>query len=113
MRILYGNSPITFGDSLWITIVSMAIVFLVLILISSILSLLKYLPAGKGKKENKKNINKSGVSNSSVSLAENKKIKPEDIKDDRMLAAVTVAVIDAAGETENAYIRVKSIREIN
>jgi len=113
MRILYGNSPITFGDSLWITIVSMAIVFLVLILISSILSLLKYLPAEKEKTENKKNINKSVVCNSSVSLAENKKIKPEDIKDDRMLAAVTAAVIDTAGETENAYIRVKSIKEIN
>ena len=109
MRILYGNSPITFGDSLWITIVSMAIVFLVLILISSILSLLKYLPVEKEKTENKKNINKPVLNNSSISLAENKKIKPEDIKDDRMLAAV----IDAAGETENAYIRVKSIKEIN
>ncbi len=37
---------------------------------------------------------------------------PEDIKDEKMLAAISVAVIEAGGETENAYIRVRSIKEI-
>ena len=38
MKIIYGDAPITFGDSLVITVVSMLTVFLVLILISFILS---------------------------------------------------------------------------
>ncbi len=45
MKILFGNSPITLLDSLFITVVSMAIVFFVLILISFILSLFKYIPS--------------------------------------------------------------------
>ena len=44
---------------------------------------------------------------------EEKKVRPEDIKDEKMLAAVAAAVIDAAGETDNAYIKVRSIRENN
>ena len=109
MKIIYGDSPISLGDSLWITIISMLIVFLVLVLISFILSFLKYVPSEK--KEVK--IEKSSLEdNPAVSLRESRKLKPEDIKDDKMLAAVIVAVMEAAGEIENAYIRVKSIREI-
>ena len=47
------------------------------------------------------------------SASEGKKIGPEDIKDEKMLAAVAAAVIDAAGEIDNAYIKVRSIREVN
>ena len=46
-------------------------------------------------------------------LSGGKKVRPEDIKDEKMLAAVAVAVIDAAGEIDNAYIKVRSIREIS
>ena len=109
MKIIYGNSPITFGDSLVITVVSMLTVFLVLILISFILSLLKYLPSEKKVTENKK----VTVKPSENSISEGKKIGPEDIKDEKMLAAVAAAVIDAAGEIDNAYIKVRSIREVN
>jgi putative uncharacterized protein (fragment) len=117
MKIIYGNSPITFGDSLVITVVSMLTVFLVLILISFILSLLKYLPSEKKVTENKKVTVKPLADTFSVSsensISEGKKIGPEDIKDEKMLAAVAAAVIDAAGEIDNAYIKVRSIRKVN
>ena len=48
MKILYGDAPITMLDSVFITIVSMSIVFFVLILISSILSLFKYISSEEG-----------------------------------------------------------------
>lgn len=109
MRIIYGDSPISLGDSLWVTIISMLIVFLVLVLISFILSFLKYITS---EKKEIKTVKSSTESNTVVSLSESRKLKPEDIKDDKMLAAVSVAVMEAAGEIENAYIRIKSIREI-
>ena len=117
MKIIYGDSPITFGDSLIITVVSMLTVFLVLILISFILSLLKYIPSEKKVRENKKVAvkpleNQFHVS-SETPVSGGKKVRPEDIKDEKMLAAVAAAVIDAAGETDNSYIKVRSIREIN
>ena len=117
MKIIYGDSPITFGDSLIITVVSMLTVFLVLILISFILSLLKYIPSEKKVSENKKVAVKPLENEFHVS-SENpvpggKKVRPEDIKDEKMLAAVAAAVIEAVGETDNAYIKVRSIREIN
>ena len=37
----------------------------------------------------------------------------EDIKDEKMLAALSVALIEAAGETSDSHIRVKNIRELN
>ena len=111
MKIIYGDSPITFGDSLVITVVSMLTVFLVLILISFILSLLKYLPSEK--KVTVKPLADAFSVSSENSVSEGKKIGPEDIKDEKMLAAVAAAVIDAAGEIDNAYIKVRSIREVN
>lgn len=112
MNIMYGNNHIGFGDAIFISIVSMAIVFLVLILISFLLSLLKFIPTEKKtvSKENKKTVVTPSVSQTKKQV---KKISAEDIKDDRMLAAVAVAVMEAAGNTPNAYIRVKSIKELN
>lgn len=112
MNIMYGNNHVGFGDAIFISIVSMAIVFLVLILISFLLSLLKFIPTEKNtvSKENKKTAVTPSVSQTKKQV---KKISAEDIKDDRMLAAVAVAVMEAAGNTPNAYIRVKSIKELN
>lgn len=112
MNIMYGNNHVGFGDAIFISIVSMAIVFLVLILISFLLSLLKFIPTEKNtiSKENKKTVVTPSVSQTKKQV---KKISAEDIKDDRMLAAVAVAVMEAAGNTPNAYIRVKSIKELN
>lgn len=112
MNIMYGNNHVGFGDAIFISIVSIAIVFLVLILISFLLSLLKFIPTEKNtvSKENKKTVVTPSVSQTKKQV---KKISAEDIKDDRMLAAVAVAVMEAAGNTPNAYIRVKSIKELN
>lgn len=112
MNIMYGNNHVGFGDAIFISIVSMAIVFLVLILISFLLSLLKFIPTEKNtvSKENKKTVVTPSVSQTKKQV---KKISAEDIKDDRMLAAVAVAVMEAAGNTPNVYIRVKSIKELN
>lgn len=112
MNIMYGNNHVGFGDAIFISIVSMAIVFLVLILISFLLSLLKFIPTEKNtvSKENKKTVVTPSVSQTKKQV---KKISAENIKDDRMLAAVAVAVMEAAGNTPNAYIRVKSIKELN
>lgn len=112
MNIMYGNNHVGFGDAIFISIVSMAIVFLVLILISFLLSLLKFIPTEKKtvSKENKKTVVTPSVNQTEKQV---KKISAEDIKDDRMLAAVAVAVMEAAGNTPNAYIRVKSIKELN
>lgn len=112
MNIMYGNNHVGFGDAIFISIVSMAIVFLVLILISFLLSLLKFIPTEKNtvSKENKKTVVTPSVSQTKKQV---KKISAEDIKDDRMLAAVAMAVMEAAGNTPNAYIRVKSIKELN
>lgn len=112
MNIMYGNNHVGFGDAIFISIVSMAIVFLVLILISFLLSLLKFIPTEKNtvSKENKKTVVTPSVSQTKKQV---KKISAEDIKDDRMLAAVAVAVMEAAGNTQNAYIRIKSIKELN
>lgn len=106
MRIIYGSSSITLTEALFVTAISMTIVFLVLILISFILSLFKYIPSEKEVKKQQPVVVKPAEENK-------KKMSPEDIKDEKMLAAVTVAVIEAAGEDDNAYVRVKSIREIN
>ena len=112
MNIMYGNNHVGFGDAIFISIVSMAIVFLVLILISFLLSLLKFIPTEKKtvSKENKKTVVTPSVNQTEKQV---KKISAEDIKDDRMLAAVAVAVMEAAGNTQNAYIRIKSIKELN
>ena len=43
--ILFGNSAVTFADAIYITVVSMLIVFFILFLISFVLSFFKYFSA--------------------------------------------------------------------
>lgn len=101
--IIFGKStPVSLVDSLYITIVSLSMVFFILILISMLLYLLKYLP------QEKQNIKKEQVKE----VKNNTRIKPEDVKDEKMRIALMVASIECAKENENAFIRVKSIREI-
>jgi sodium pump decarboxylase gamma subunit len=110
VNILYGDSIVGIGDSIFISIVSMLIVFFVLILIASILSLLKFVPSGE---EKIKKETKQVKSNSEIKSESTKKLSAEDIKDEKMLAAVSVAVMEAAGDTPDSYIRLKSIKELN
>ncbi|MCJ8342764.1 MAG: OadG family protein [Cetobacterium sp.] len=104
---IFGNSVISLGDSIFITVVSMAIVFFILVVISAVLSTFKYIPAEKKevKPETKKPVAPTPVVE--------KRFSPEDIKDENMLVAMMVASIEAAKNNENAYIRVKSIKELN
>ena len=107
--IIFGSSPVGFWDSVYISVVSMVIVFFVLIFISYILSLLKYLPQEQ-KKKREKRIEKTADLNYS---RRRKSINVEDIKDEKILAAVSVALIEAAGDNLDSYIKLISVRELN
>ena len=106
--ILFGNSAVTFSDAIYITVVSMLIVFFILFLISFVLSFFKYFSAYEEKNtdiENKKR-------NDGKILEKQQKLDSEKIKDETMLAAMMAALIEAAGDNKDSRIRIKNIREI-
>ena len=118
--ILFGNSVVSFKDAIYITIVSMAIVFFILLLISFVLSFFKYFSS----KNDKNNIPINKKLNKHNEILENldefdkkknekyKKFNIEKIKDETMLAALMAALIDASEDNENCYIKVRNIKEI-
>lgn len=118
--ILFGNSVVSFKDAIYITIVSMAIVFFILLLISFVLSFFKYFSS----KNDKNNIQINKKLNKHNKILENldefdkkknekyKKFNMEKIKDETMLAALMAALIDASEDNENCYIKVRNIKEI-
>ena len=117
--ILFGNSAVSIGDAVYITVVSMLIVFFILFLISFVLSFFKYFPNSEQINQNtvNKKINDSRTFQNSEKAdskrtANEKKFSIEKIKDETMMAAMMVALIEAAGENENCFIRVKNVREI-
>lgn len=101
------KGTLSLGDSLFITVIAMAIVFFILILIASILGLFKYIP-----QEEIVTKNNEVKENNPKDAIKNKKFNPDEIKDENMIIAMLVASIDAANEDENAYIRVRNIKEI-
>ncbi|QUB96109.1 OadG family protein [Leptotrichia sp. oral taxon 218] len=118
--ILFGNSVVSFKDAIYITIVSMAIVFFILLLISFVLSFFKYFSS----KNDENNIQINKKLNKHNEILENldefdkkknekyKKFNMEKIKDETMLAALMAALIDASEDNENCYIKVRNIKEI-
>lgn len=118
--ILFGNSVVSFKNAIYITIVSMAIVFFILLLISFVLSFFKYFSS----KNDKNNIQINKKLNKHNEILENldefdkkknekyKKFNMEKIKDETMLAALMAALIDASEDNENCYIKVRNIKEI-
>lgn len=117
--ILFGNSAVSFGDAIYITIISMLIVFFILFLISFVLSFFKYLSNSEEAKQDaadkKTDNNKILQKSEKIDLKRNdneEKFSMEKIKDETMLAAMMAALIEAAGDNENCYIRVKNIRQI-
>lgn len=117
--ILFGNSAVSIGDAVYITVVSMLIVFFILFLISFVLSFFKYF--SNSEQLNQDVINKKTNDNKTFQNSEKldskrtvneKKFSLEKIKDETMLAAMMAALIEAAGENENCCIRVKSVKEI-
>lgn len=118
--ILFGNSVVSFKDAIYITIVSMAIVFFILLLISFVLSFFKYFSS----KNDENNIQINKKLNKHNEILENldefdkkknekyKKFNMEKIKDETMLAALMAALIEASEDNENCYIKVRNIKEI-
>ena len=112
--ILFGNSVVSFKDAIYITIVSMAIVFFILLLISFVLSFFKYFSAYEEENadiENKKR-NDGKILEKQQKLDSEQKFNMEKIKDETMLAALMAALIDASEDNENCYIKVRNIKEI-
>ena len=112
--ILFGNSAVTFADAIYITVVSMLIVFFILFLISFVLSFFKYFSAYEEKNvdiENKKR-NDSKILEKQQKQDSEQKFNMEKIKDETMLAAMMAALIEAAGDNKNSRIKIKNIREI-
>ena len=112
--ILFGNSAVTFADAIYITVVSMLIVFFILFLISFVLSFFKYFSVYEEKNadiENKKR-NDSKILEKQQKLDSEQKFNMEKIKDETMLVAMMAALIEAAGDNKDSRIRIKNIREI-
>jgi len=93
------------GDSALISVVCMAIVFLMLALLWGIVALFKFLP-----KEKEKAVAASKAS-APVAKSASKGIKLEDIKDDDMMVAALVASIDYHNEIKKD-VKVVSVKEI-
>ena len=112
--ILFGDSAVSIGDAFYITVVSMLIVFFILFLISFILSFFKYFSNSENLKQDivNKNTNDNKILQDSKKIDNEEKFSMEKIKDETMLAAMMVALIEAAEDNENCYIKVKNIRKI-
>lgn len=120
-NIIFGDNVVTLADSLYITIVSMTIVFAILLLISLSLGLLKIFAKLGGAEEIKKTTNKAvnkkqgsniNQTNTPVATAyqfENLKYK---IEDEGVRLAIMVASIHATEELGHNNIKINYVREI-
>lgn len=121
-NIIYGDAVINISDSLYITLVSMLIVFLILFIISVFLYLFKFIPKEKvtagNSKEKRINTNKKSVENkvSESKMNEKEKINFLNLKDkynDKNIAlAIMTACIDASEEMKIENIKINYVREI-
>lgn len=101
------NIDITFKDAFILSIFCILIVFIVLMVISLGINVIKIFIAKKS--------NDSDVTNTTEikkQLESNDRIKFEDIKDEEMLIAAFVASIDAVGDNDNKTVRIKKIKRL-
>lgn len=112
--IIFGDRFVSVSDSLYITVVSMAIVFSVLVLICLFVSCMKYIPQEKQeKKEGKKATGKANsVAPKVVATPREEKKEMIHYEDENVRLAIMVASMEAAAEDENACIKIRSVREI-
>ena len=116
--ILFGNLAVTFTDAVYISIVSMLIVFFILFLISFMLSFFKYFSNFEGRSKDSKKTNDNKVMKKTEKLSNEGKLDKketfnmEKIKDETMMAAMMAALIEAAGDNKNSRIKIRNIREI-
>lgn len=104
------EGQISLISSLEITMISMFIVFAILGILSSILTLFKFIQPEEKEESTKKVVT---TKSSEVDSSERKRFNPEDIKSEEMRVAMMIASIEAAGENKDANIRVVGIRELN
>lgn len=108
--IVYGDRFVGLSDAFYITLVSIGIVFLVLILICLFVSCMKFIPKAKEAVEETKKIQKPQIETNSVRSEE--KAEKINYEDENIRLVIMVASMEAAQEDENAWIRVRSVREI-
>lgn len=114
MKTLYGAN-ITLFDSLVITVLSLGIVFAILSIIAFILSQFKHISKDAVKTIESKN-SKNVVVKEKIKTQEGQKLDKIDsnsITDENMIVAMLIATIEASEEIDGAYVKVRSIKELN
>lgn len=118
-NIIFGDSIVTLADSLYITAISMTIVFTILLLISILLNLLKIV-AKFGGEEAKKATNKTStkkantladVSKEKIKCYEFENLKYK-VNDEKVRLAILTASIHATEDLGHNNIRINYVREI-
>ncbi|MGF7109177.1 OadG family protein [Treponema pedis] len=99
---LTENGYIGITEAVYITSVSMAVVFVVLILISLIVSFMKYIP--KEKTVSDKKLKKETDTNTGKHRI--------NYGDEKIRVAAAVAAMEAAGEKDGAVIHIRSVKEL-
>ncbi|HEY4532997.1 MAG TPA: OadG family protein [Fusobacterium sp.] len=107
-NIIFGDRFVSVSDSLYITAISMSIVFSVLVLICFFVACMKYIPQAKA------------VKNTAVKEVQKPTRIPEqagneqeiNYEDENIRLALMVASMEAVAEEENAWIKIRSVREI-
>lgn len=104
--LLKDKMNITMGEALKITVFSMLLVFLILLIISYMIDLMKYV---LDKKSNKKETEKAEVSIEQVIDA----VEEIEEDDDTELVAVIMAAIEAYTGTSSKGLVVKNIKKVS
>lgn len=114
-NIIFGDNAVTLMDSLYITVVSMVIVFAILLLISMILNLLKVV-AKFGGTEEKKPVNKKKQVETVKPVVHQATYQFENLKnqidDEGVRLAILTASIHATEELGHNNIRINYVRKI-
>ncbi len=98
------------------TLICLAVVFTVLIFISFLISLFKYIPKLEAlftKKDSKTELSESAVVNTVSQIEVKEEVEEEDLSDDLELVAVITAAIAASAGTSTDGFVVRSIRRSN
>lgn len=94
------------------TLIGLFTVFLILILISYIISLFKYIPAIQekmSKKNDKKNVELAAIQNTAAQIEQKEQKEEEELVGDSELVAVITAAIVASGTSTDGFV-VRSVR---
>ncbi len=97
-------SDITIGDSLFITLFSMTLVFLVLLGISYLIVLMKNIVNRNNNKDKRENMEKI--------IIKTDKIEEAEELNEEIVAAITAAIVASMGVAETS-IKIKSIKRID